>query len=148
MEISIPADDAGYVLLQCPKCGEKFKLTPTDIESDEVEDIYCPLCGLTSESFWTDDGFELAQAKMLNQFMGNLQKELKALERKTRNSMMQIKAGKYKEEDEIPINSTVDPMEIVQLDCCNRSAKIRYLLSYSGYYCPFCGGLRDGDNES
>ena len=79
MEISIPADDAGYVLLQCPKCGEKFKLTPTDIESDEVEDIYCPLCGLTSESFWTDDVFELAQAKMLNQFMGNLQKELKAL---------------------------------------------------------------------
>ena len=46
MEISIPADDEGYVLLRCPKCGEKFKLAPTDIESDEVEDIYCPLCGL------------------------------------------------------------------------------------------------------
>ena len=100
------------------------------------------------ENFWADDVFELAQAEILNQFMGNLQKELKALERKTRNSMIQIKAGKYREEDEIPINSTVDPMGIVQLDCCNRSAKIRYLLNYSGYYCPFCGGLRNGDNES
>ena len=82
MEISIPADDEGYVLLQCPKCGEKFKLTPTDIESDEVEDIYCPLCGLTSESFWTDDVFELAQAKMLKSVHGKSAKRIKSFGKK------------------------------------------------------------------
>jgi hypothetical protein len=27
-EISIPADNDGFVLLQCPYCGEFFKITP------------------------------------------------------------------------------------------------------------------------
>ena len=34
MEISIPTDDDGYVLLQCEHCGNFFKLTPSDIEDD------------------------------------------------------------------------------------------------------------------
>lgn len=61
-EISIPCDDDGFVLLQCPKCGEFFKLRPSDIESDEVLDIYCPLCGLSSEEYFTQDVIDLAIA--------------------------------------------------------------------------------------
>lgn len=145
-EITIPTDDDGYVLLQCPKCGEKFKLTPSDIKSEDVKDIYCPLCGLTSENFLPDDVVELAQVKAINQFMGSLHNEMKKLERKTKNSAVQIKAGKYKEEEEVRLHSTIDSMEIAELDCCDKTVKVRNLLKYSGYYCPFCGGIKDGDN--
>ena len=29
-EISIPADDQGFVLMQCPLCGEFFKIKPEE----------------------------------------------------------------------------------------------------------------------
>lgn len=146
LNISIPADDDGYVTLKCPKCGEIFKLSPKDIDSDNVKDIYCPLCGLTSDSFFTDDVIEAAKIKALNMVMGELYQELAKLEKKTKNSIVQFKAGKYQEEEEISINSSIDSMEIYSFDCCNKSAKIRYLTYYSGCYCPFCGGKVDGDN--
>lgn len=34
--IEIPCDDDGFVLMQCPQCGELFKLRLNDYESDEV----------------------------------------------------------------------------------------------------------------
>jgi hypothetical protein len=33
-EISIPADNDGYALMQCPNCGEFFKVKPDDFEDD------------------------------------------------------------------------------------------------------------------
>lgn len=146
IEISIPTDDDGFVLLQCPKCGEIFKLPPSDIECDEIIDIYCPLCGLISESYLTDDVIELAQAKLLNKLLGDFYGEMKKLERKSRNSILKIETKKPHEEDEIPIKSTIDSMEIVDFDCCGRQAKIRHLLNYCGCYCPYCGGQKDGSN--
>ncbi len=146
ISISIPTDDEGFVLLQCPKCGEYFKLPPSDIESDEVVDIHCPLCGLISENYLTEDVIELASAKAMNKVLGDFYDEMKKLERKTRNSIVKIKANKLQEEDEIPIKSTIDSMEIVDFRCCNRKGKIRYLLDYCGSYCPYCGGKQDGSN--
>lgn len=146
LNISIPTDDDGYVLLRCPKCGEFFKLRAEDIESENVKDIYCPLCGLTSDDFLTEDVIEAARIKALNMVMAKLHKEMVKLEKKTKNSIIQFKAGKYQEEEEISINSSIDSMEIYDFDCCNKSAKIRYLTYYSGCYCPFCGGKVDGDN--
>ena len=36
MTIPIPADDDGYVLLQCEQCSTYFKATPSDLEDDGV----------------------------------------------------------------------------------------------------------------
>ena len=130
IKISIPTDDDGFVLLQCPKCGEYFKLPPNDIESDDVVDIYCPLCGLVSDTYITEDVIELAKAKALNKVLGDFYDEMKKLERKTRNSIIQVKANKPQKEEEIPIKSTIDSMEIVDFECCNRQGKIRHLLNY------------------
>ncbi len=144
IKISIPTDDDGFVLLQCPKCGEYFKLPPDDIESDDVVDIYCPLCGLVSDTYITKDVVELAKAKALNKVLGDFYDEMKKLERKTRNSIIQVKANKPQKEEEIPIKSTIDSMEIVDFECCNRQGKIRHLLNYCGCYCPYCGDQKDG----
>lgn len=143
-KILIPTDDDGFVLLQCPKCGEYFKLPPEDIESDDVVDIYCPLCGLVSDTYITEDVIELAKAKALNKVLGDFYDDMKKLERKTRNSIIQVKANKPQKEEEISIKSTIDSMEIVDFECCNRQGKIRHLLNYCGCYCPYCGGQKNG----
>ena len=45
-EVSIPADDQGFVLMQCPLCGEFFKIKPGDYHAEDVIEIWCPSCGL------------------------------------------------------------------------------------------------------
>ena len=37
-EISVPADEEGYVQLKCPSCSEKFMLTVEDIEAESTID--------------------------------------------------------------------------------------------------------------
>ncbi len=69
--IEIPSDDDGYVFFLCPKCSEFFKITPDDYYDDEVLEIHCPACGLTSENFLTDDVIELALEKTQN-YMNDL----------------------------------------------------------------------------
>ena len=46
MEISIPADNDGYILLQCPNCGTFFKATPSDIEDDGVLELFVQVVAL------------------------------------------------------------------------------------------------------
>ncbi len=52
LEFSIPADDDGYILLQCGHCGEYFKLTAEDCENDDILRIVCPACGLNISIFF------------------------------------------------------------------------------------------------
>ena len=66
MTISIPADDEGYILMQCEHCGTFFKATPSDIEDEGVLHIFCPSCGLTSENYVTEDVIELAMRMIKN----------------------------------------------------------------------------------
>lgn len=146
ISILIPTDDDGFVLLKCSKCGEYFKLLSNDIQSEEVFDIHCPQCGLISENYITDDIIELAQAKAINHLLDGFYGEMKKLERKTHNSFVKLKANKPIKEEEIPIRSTIDSMEVADFECCDRQAKIRYLLNYCGCYCPYCGGQKDGSN--
>ena len=80
MEISIPTDDDGYVLLQCEHCGSYFKATPSDIEDDGVLEIFCPSCGLVSENYATEDVIELALAMAENVAMDMVYDTLKKME--------------------------------------------------------------------
>lgn len=138
--IEIPADEDGFVLFECPKCNEQFKVKPQDYEDDEVVEIWCPSCGMTSESYLTEDVIELAKAKLLNAAMDELHKEFKKLERSTHGKDLGFKAGKKsKHKAEGRLEAKIDALEIITLDCCDREAKIPPLDLSSVYYCPFCG---------
>ena len=147
VEISIPCDDEGYVLLRCSHCGELFKITASDAKDDEVLDIYCPACGLTSESYLTDDVIALANAKINNFVNDMIYDTFKKMERHNkRNSPLQFKAGKKpKHEYESPLYSTIDALEETGFCCCKRSAKVNPLLKMSACYCPFCGVIKFED---
>lgn len=138
--ISIPSDEDGYVLQQCGQCGEYFMCTPTDIQSDEVLNLFCPSCGLISESYITDDVIQLANAMVKNYMNDYLHDILKEVGRKCSSKNIKVTAGqKSKPEYENPIHSSVNDFTIKKFDCCNRSAKINRLLAMSASFCPFCG---------
>ena len=140
MEISIPTDDDGYVLLQCEHCGSYFKATPSDIEDDGVLEIFCPSCGLVSENYATEDVIELALAMAENVAMDMVYDTLKKMERQFRNSPISFKMNKRpKHEAENPIRSGIEALEIATFPCCKRTAKVKPLLKMTGCYCPFCG---------
>lgn len=141
MTISIPTDDEGYVLLKCEYCGTFFKASPSDIKDDGVLRIFCPSCGLTSESYVTEDVIELAMRMTKNKVNDMIYDMFKDLERHNkRNSMIKFKAGKRpKHETEDPIRSGIEALEITTFPCCGRTAKIKLLLKMTGAYCPFCG---------
>lgn len=138
--ISIPSDEDGFVLMQCEYCGEFFKCTPGDIESDEVLYIHCPNCGLVSDSYITDDVRELADAMITNYTNDLIHDFMKGLELKYSSGPLKIKAGKKpKQEHENPIHSSIDDLVEKDYACCNRSAKINPLLKMTASHCPFCG---------
>lgn len=138
--ISIPIDDEGYVLLKCEHCGTFFKGTPSDIQDVGVLKIYCPSCGLISNSYITDDVQELAIKMTENKVNELFYDMFKNLECQRKNNMVKFKSGKrprHKIED--PIRSGIEALEICTFPCCARTAKIKPLLKMTGAYCPFCG---------
>lgn len=140
MEIPIPTDAEGFILLKCPNCGAFFKVTPSDFEDEGVLELFCPSCGLTSKNYATDDVIELATVMAQNKAVDLIFDACKKTERQFNKSMIAFKAGKPpRQEPENPIRSGVEAMEIVHFPCCQRTAKIKLILKMTGCYCPFCG---------
>lgn len=144
MEISIPTDNAGFVLLQCPLCGEFFKLAPKDVEAEDVLEIWCPNCGLKSEGYTTDEIRDLALRMSKNKIEDMLFKEMKELEKSTCGGFISFKAGrKPTPEYEPPVIPGIDELEVQNYPCCKRQAKISPSVKLIGGYCPFCGVNHD-----
>ena len=139
-EISVPADNDGYILLQCSLCGEYFKITPSDYEDDGVLEIHCPSCGLCGASYFTEDVIELAQTMTQNVAKNLIYEKLKKWERTLKSERVSFKAGqKSKPEPENPVRVGVENLITAHFVCCGRSAKIKPTLKFTGCYCPFCG---------
>lgn len=140
LTISIPADEDGFVLLQCPNCGTYFKATPYDIQDDGILELFCPSCGLAGENYITEDILELAIAMTKNRAMDIIHKEFKEMESQFRKGPVTFKTGKPpKHEPENPIRSGIEALELASFHCCQRVAKIKPILKMTGCYCPFCG---------
>jgi hypothetical protein len=138
--ISIPSDEDGYVLLQCPNCGEYFKLTPHDYEDDGVLEVFCPACGLAGDSYITDDVRNLAHVIVSNYANDLIYNKLKKMEKSFGKGIVTFKAGeKPTAEYESPIRSVIDALMVTNFSCCHRTAKVKQLLKITGCYCPFCG---------
>ena len=143
-KVEIPADGDGYVLFRCPKCGEFFKIMPSDYYAEDVKEISCPLCGLLSENYFTKDVIELGSTLAENYAMKMVYDAFEQIGKKSKNSYVKFKVNKPRLKEVNPIRSTIDALDIYEFVCCKRAAKLRYSLRYCGSYCPFCGGRDDG----
>ena len=140
VKVEIPKDDEGYSLMQCPNCGDLFKLTPSNIEDEGVLEIYCPSCGLAGENYITEDVLELALKKVKNKMNFDIYEQMKLMEQQHKNGFITFKAGNPpKQEYEEPLHSGVESLQITTYNCCHKTAKIKPLLIITGSYCPFCG---------
>lgn len=140
INIQIPNDDDGFVLLKCEHCGNYFKARPSDIEDDRVLHIYCPSCGLISESYFTEDVIDLANSMLSNYINDMIYDAFKKVERHNNHGPISFKVGKKpSQEPEEQIRSGIEALEVVSFPCCNREAKIKPILKMTGCYCPFCG---------
>ena len=117
------------------------------METDEILHIYCPSCGLISESYITEDVIRLANAMIKNYLQDTLYDFSKKMERQfSHNRFVKYKAGRRpKKEYEPPVYSTIEDLVECNYRCCDRSAKINPLLKMSVSFCPFCGGVEFGD---
>lgn len=139
-EIAIPADNEGFCLLQCPFCGEFFKLTPSDFEAEDVIEIWCPSCGLKGENYFTDDAIRLALKKTKNYAMDLIFNKMKKWEKEFSGGFVTFKAGKQPaHEEEKRLMYGVEVLELVKYPCCKKEAKIKPIYKICGSYCPFCG---------
>lgn len=140
MEISIPTDNDGFVLLKCPFCGEFFKLRPNEMETEDVIEIWCPCCGLKGENYLTDDVIELALKMGKNVAMDMIFDEFKKWERNFKGSGISFKVDKKPSgEAENPIVAGIEALEVEKYRCCKKEAKIKPLIKMCGSYCPYCG---------
>lgn len=111
--IKIPCDEDGFVLLQCPQCGEFFKLRPNDYESDDVLEVCCPACGIVSDSYLTEDVVDLAMTIAKNKAFEAIHKEMKKLERQTKGKAVSFKAGRPPRPDDEPVlQPSIDALAI------------------------------------
>lgn len=141
MNIEIPTDIDGFILLKCPLCNEFFKLRSDEMGLDDVISIRCPYCGLTSDDYLTDDVIELALKMIKNKALEIVHDTFKNLEKSMRNNkFISFKAGKKsKEETENPIYVSINALDIENYCCCKRQAKIKPIEKFIGSYCPYCG---------
>lgn len=129
------------MLMQCPRCGGYFKIGSDDFEADDVFELWCPMCGMKSDSFFPNEVVELAKAKALNQFTGDFEKEIAEIGRSvSQQSFIKMTvSSRLDAEREGELLPAVDAYEEVSCRFCGRAEKIRPLPKYVGCYCSFCG---------
>lgn len=143
-QISVPTDEEGFVLLECPLCGELFKLHPGDYQDDSVFVVYCPACGLVSDSYVTNDVIELGLAMAENYANDLIMKELKKFEKKIKGSISFKVSKKPNRKPELPVMLTIEAFEKKIYPCCKKEVKLKPILKMSGSYCPYCGVMDYG----
>ena len=144
MQITIPNDNDGFVLIKCKLCGGFFKLRPSEMQDDNVVNIWCPTCGLISDNYINEDVIDLSIRICKNLAMDNIYKEIKKLERSFKGNGVSLKLNSnIKKEAEIPLIAGIKALEIQKYKCCKREAKINPLIKECGSYCPYCGVIYD-----
>lgn len=145
-EIPVPADIDGFVLLACPLCSEFFKLLVEDIKDESQLQVWCPNCGLISNTYVTDEITELGMRIVSNCANQLIDSTMKDWERMFKGTLIKFKSSfKYNENVIDPLLAKLDNLEINEYHCCHKSAKISPSLKFEGGYCPICGEVQDGD---
>lgn len=127
--IEIPLDADGFADLQCPHCGERFRLRPEDYSTDEVPKVFCPSCGLPQDIHYSDEIMAYARSVAKGKAERLLARKLGAF------GNVRIRPEHIGE----PPEPTDGTLRNHRFDCCGRRAKINPLAIISEPYCPYCG---------
>ena len=146
IQISIPADEDGYVSLQCPHCEQTFKLNASEFQNSDVVNLFCPMCGLAHEinQFYCKKVIEKAMSIAEQEAIDMIYDMFKGLERKTRGSKgIKFTGGKKPIVPIKEIYENIDELVETTAKCCNKHIKVRELDKLIGIYCSYCGVKED-----
>ena len=129
VRIEIPLDADGFADLQCPHCGERFRLRPEDYPTDEIPKVFCPSCGLPQGIHYSDEIMAYAESVAKGKAERLLARKLGAF------GNVRIRPEHIGGPPE-PTDATI---EDVAMTCCGRHAKINPLTAFTAPYCPYCG---------
>ena len=140
--VSKQSDIDGFNSFKCSLCGEEFKLVASEVQEDDVFELFCPNCGIPSpiSTYYTEDLIDHAKTIALNEAMNMINDMFKELERSTRNN----KSITFKRGKSLPntkprtLYEKVD-LEQIEFLCCNKKAKLSLLSKTIRTYCPYCG---------
>lgn len=140
IQIEFPSDNEGFTLLQCPFCGDFFKLNPSNMQDDKILQIHCPYCGQSNDSFFTKEIIDLSMTMTKNLAINQIYGVFESLEQQTHKKQLSFKADKKpKYEYAKTIFNTLDELSKKKYECCKLEAKIKPIMKIAGTYCPFCG---------
>lgn len=141
MSITLPADDEGYTSFECPHCGGRFKLAPTDVARHPSSDLYCALCGLHAErgAFRTREFDEVARAHAVNMAREAIAERLRKGGRGLAGKGVKFTRGRPLRKLPVPELLETPDLAVVELPCCEASVKTPPADALSMVYCPFCG---------
>jgi len=142
IQISIPADEDGYVSFECPHCEQRFKLKADEFEDSDVINLYCPICGLAHEldHFYSKDFIDKAMGIAEQEAMEMIYDMFKGLERKNRgNKFVKFKAGPKPKVDIKELYENIDELVETEVQCCKKHLKVTELDKLIGVYCSYCG---------
>lgn len=142
IQISIPADEDGYVSFECPHCEQRFKLRVDEFEDSDVISLFCPICGLVHEldHFYSRVFVEKAMNLADQEAMEMINVMFKDFKRKNRgNEFIKFKAGSKPQVEIKEIYENIDELVEAKVNCCEKHLKVTELDKLIGVYCPYCG---------
>ncbi|MEG2813560.1 MAG: hypothetical protein RSA79_03070 [Oscillospiraceae bacterium] len=145
ISVTVEGDSEGFVTFECPFCGSEFKLQAGEFqdENENLQDLFCPYCGLTGEkdTFYHKDVIEQIQALAKNciiEELNNASKKMsKSINKPHSNIKMTYKPLKKVETKELKDKDTAE----VEFKCghCEHMTKVLYCAGASKIFCPYCG---------
>jgi len=147
MEVSIPADEEGYLDRECPNEVYKaaFKVLADDWKVKvRDEEVFCPVCGhtATSDEWFTEAQLEHMQSAFMAKFQPVLDNEMKRMARDFNRSMP--KGGlismsmSYKPSRPVAM-VPLEAAELMQQRYACESCGCRYAAIGAAFFCPSCG---------
>jgi hypothetical protein len=138
--IELIPDNDGYQLLVCPSCTVPFKLDGSELAGQEVNDLFCPVCGLTHEKiafFAGTPQFQFEKKRMVEDILNSKLDSL--FTRQNNRKGISFTRGRPFQLPSVDSASESEPMHAIKYVCCSRSAKIRQSISELDVYCAYCG---------
>ncbi len=145
--VQIPLDDEGMIGRESQECKRYFKLKPgTGLLTDRCHCPYCEYEG-NSNSFWTPAQIEYMQSIAMNHALTHvirpslekLSRTFKEFERKTRNTLIQLKFKQSRNSFSIPVKYYTEKELETKIVCDNCGL----VFSIYGVFasCPDCNQL-------
>lgn len=137
ISVELPQDCEGYLEYECPFCERRFRLQVNAFQNDEIESLYCPYCGLSSEpeQFGTKELQQLIEETAARYVQEELDKSLTKLAKSSRGLI------KYKPDKKIePQNIILDEAINDKIHCgkCDTQFKVDDGTAIM-HTCPLCG---------